>query len=187
MKSFMLAMLLSSCASAGTLEHTAIAALSDLRTQPHADEWEYSGVIVYRDGTYQYSGLPYTDNFRDHVRLHIKEQLLPGDKLVAIYHNHPCYSTTLWTQYFSPADLISAKFYGVPAFMLENCTGAVHEFDWTVDTVKGSGADVGVTLPDGKKKTLHLPSGRIVGNIGRTSPNLDGIIGLLDFSPRELR
>lgn len=181
MKLFALSLLLATTASAGTLEHTAVAALKYLRQQPHAAEWEYSGVIVYRAGTYQYSGFPHTDQFRDHVKLDIKGQVLPGDKLVAIYHNHPCYSTTLWVQYFSPADLMSAKFYNVPAFLLDTCTGDVHMFDWNVDTIKGSGADVKVTTPQGEKKILHLPAGRIVGNIGVTSPNLDrpGLVGLL--------
>lgn len=189
MKSFALALLVSACAPAGMLEHTAVAALHDLRTQPHAAEWEYSGVIVYRAGTYQYSGFPHTDHFRDHTLLDVEGQMQPGDKLMAIYHNHPCYSTTLWTNYFSVTDIISAKFYGVPTFMLDVCTGDVHEFDWTVDKVKGSGADVGVITPSGAKKVLHLPSGRIVGNIGVTSPNMDleGLYSLMGFDPRELR
>lgn len=189
MRSFALAMLLSSCASAGVLEHTAIAALHYLRIQPHAAEWEYSGIIVYRAGTYQYSGFPHTEKFRDHVQTDVKGQMQPGDRLVAIYHNHPCYSTTLWTQYFSPADLIAAKFWSVPTFMLDVCTGDVHEFDWTIDTIKASGADVKAITRAGAKVIVHLPSGRIVGNIGITSPNLDlsGIGEFMGFDPRELR
>lgn len=185
-KSLALALLLSACATAGTLERTAVVALKDLRRQPHAAEWEYSGVIVYRDGAYRYSGFPHTDYIRDHVQLHIKEQMLPGDKLVAIYHNHPCYSTTLWVQYFSPADLISAKMYDVPTFMLNTCTGEVHEFDWNVDTVRGSGADVPARTLSGEKITRHLPAGRIIGNIGITSPNLD-VTSPHGLYPRDLR
>ena len=161
------------CAFAGELEHTAVLALKDLRQWPHAAEWEYSGFIVNRHGALLYVSAPHTDQASDHVIPDILTRLLPGDKLAGIYHNHPCYSTTHYTDYFSRADLIQAKFYDVPAFMLDNCTGDVHEFDWSVDNVRATGKDQHVILPDGRAVVYHLTPGRIVGNIGITSRNLD--------------
>jgi proteasome lid subunit RPN8/RPN11 len=158
---------------AGPLEHTALAALHDLRLQPGAEGWEYSGFIVYRDGTYQYTMFPHTDRQPDRTQFDVAAHMLFTDKLVGIYHNHPCISRTHYVQYFSVSDLISAKAYGVPAFLLNNCTGDVHVFDWAVDHVRDTGADVQVHRPDGKDVYYHLPAGRLVGNIGITSPQLD--------------
>lgn len=160
-------------AATGVLEHTAIAALRDLRQQPSGDRWEYSGFIVYRDNAYQYSMFPHTDQARDHVRYDITAHLQPSDKLVGIYHNHPCYAESYHTAYFSTPDLISARFFHVPTFLLDNCTGIVHTFDWTRDSVHGSGADKRVFTSDGSSKIVHLASGRLIGNIGITSPDMD--------------
>lgn len=160
-------------AFAGPLEHVAVAALKDLRQLPSADQWEYSGFIVYRDDAYLYTMFPHTDKLHAGVMFDIRAHMLPNDKLAGIYHNHPCYSLTYFTSYFSIPDIISAKFYGVPAFMLDNCTGEVHEFDWSVDTVRGTGDDKTVFFEDGTTKILHLPKGRIIGNIGIKSDTME--------------
>lgn len=156
-----------------TLEHTAVAALKDLRQQPNAELYEYSGFIILRDGVYQYTMFPHTDGHPDRVSYDIAAHLSASDTLVGIYHSHPCYSDTYFVQYFSTADLLGAKAMGVPAFLLNNCTGAVHEFDWRVDRVRSTGATVDVRLADGSLRTYHLPAGRLIGYIGIESRNLD--------------
>ena len=160
-------------ASSGVLEHTAVNAFRDLSQLPGSDQWEYSGYIVSRQGAIYYTMFPHTDQKSDSVSFDIKAHMIPGDVLVAIYHNHPCHSTTHFTGWFSTSDLISAKFHDVPTFMLDNCTGLVHEFDWKKDKVHDTGDDLKVRFPNGTERWVHLPTGRIVGDLGRKLPNLD--------------
>lgn len=175
-RSIILATLLlcSPIASPGILDRTVTVAFQDLRHQPEANLYEYSGFIVSRPGGgLFYTMFPHTDRKEATVTFDIKAHMDKGDTLVALYHNHPCHNKKYFVGYFSITDLISAKFHDVPTFMLDNCTGDVHKFDWSTDKVHDTGNDKSVKLPNGKVKTLHLPSGKIVGNIGYRSPSLD--------------
>lgn len=165
------ALLLAGSAHAGPLEQAAVNALRDARTQPNGERWEYSGVIVMRDGMYQHPMFPRTDGKIDRVGYSPEQFIKPGDYLLALYHTHPCYRG-YWSQYFSRADLVAPMFYHVPAFVLDACTGAVHVFDWRHDKPDATGVDV-VVDAGGKNRKVHLTAGRLVGNIGIRSRKLD--------------
>jgi hypothetical protein len=142
---------------------------------PNGHRWEYSGILVLHDGQIMNNAFPRTLKKVDAVGMDADKQLNVGDTLVGLYHTHPCKSKEYFSQYYSPQDLISVYFYNVPSFILDECTGDVHEFDPAVDHARDSGTAVTVMRHDGTPRIVHLPAGRIVGNVGDRGPDLSQI------------
>ena len=148
-----------------SLQEEAVRALKDAHDSPNGALYEHGGMIVENQGTLRWIQ-PTPDNAQaDGVRVLDRTLLLHGDRIVATYHTHPC-MREYYHQYFSTADVIVAMLSGVPEFMLDECTGEVHEFFSLVDKVKDTGIDALVDGPNCKRLKRHLPTGRIVGNIG---------------------
>ena len=146
---------------AGELEDTAVRAFQDVQTRSHSHDWEYGGAIIYRNGELYYSAFAHTDRRADYFNpTSTVKSLLASDILVALYHTHPCIKG-YFTNLFSMNDIIVQLYWDVPAFMLDQCTMQVHEFQMGVDHVWDTGNTV--TLANGKR--MHLPAGRIVGKI----------------------
>lgn len=146
---------------AGDLEETAVRAFRDIQKRSHANTWEYGGAIIWRNGELYYSAFARTDRKGDSISVTgAINSLLASDILVALYHTHPCLKG-YWTGLYSLNDIIVQVYWNVPAFMLDQCTMDVHEFQLGIDKVTDTGRIV--TLPNGQK--MHLPAGRIVGNL----------------------
>jgi hypothetical protein len=148
------------------LEHTAIEAL---RVAKHLDV-EHGGMLVRRQTdygpVYLYIEMPPGD--RTGVKVIDRSQLLEGDTLVGIYHTHLCLTGYAYGLY-SRMDVTTAIFSGLTSFMLDECTGLVHEFNAKIDNIKATGENVIITDDDGGNvRSVHLPAGRIVGDIGQT-------------------
>jgi hypothetical protein len=165
----LLALALAQAALATTpLQEKAIEALKQAHDEPNGSIYEHGGMIVANQGTLRYIE-PHPDNAQpDGVIAYDKSTLLAGDTMVATYHTHPC-MVRYFHQYFSVPDVIIAIYTTAPAFMLDECTGDVHEFFTAIDKVHETGGDVDVQM-NCKSKTVHLPTGRIVGNIGVKDP-----------------
>jgi len=98
-----------------------------------------------------------------------RSQLGPDDVLLGTYHVHLCMEG-YYHAYFSTTDVVTAILSGVPEFMLDECTGEVHEFDPHQDRVHDTGIDGTICGPNGEALKRHLPSGRIIGNIHESEP-----------------
>lgn len=146
---------------------------------PNGYRWEYSGILVTHEGELRYSPSPRTLQKVDAVEMDAEKLLSPGDVLVGLYHTHPCKPEQYFSQYYSPQDLVSAFFYHVPSFILDECTGKVHEFDPVHDIAADTGTVVPVMRKDGTRKWLRLPAGRVVGDIGDQGPDLSQIERLM--------
>jgi proteasome lid subunit RPN8/RPN11 len=154
------------------LQAAAVRALRWAFYAPSGYRWEYSGILVSRDGELVRSIAPRTLKMVDAVEMDADKLRSPGDTLVGLYHTHPCKPDEYYPQYFSPQDLVSAFFYHVPTFMLDECTGQVHEFDPNHDRAFDTGIVVPVMRKDGSRRWLRLPAGRVVGYIGDQGPDL---------------
>lgn len=161
------------------LQTTATRALRWAFYAPNGYRWEYSGILVTHDGELHYSSSPRTLQKVDSVEMDVDKQIAAGDVLVGLYHTHPCKSEEYFSQYFSPQDLVSAFFYRVPSFILDECTGKVHEFDPVHDVAADTGTVVAVMRKDGTRKWQRLPAGRVVGDIGDQGPDLSAIERLM--------
>jgi len=159
-------------AGEAAMQETAVRALRWAFYAPNGYRWEYSGILFIHEGQLGYSPSPRTLQKVDAVEMDADSQRAPGDTLVALYHTHPCKSEAYFPQYFSPQDLVSAFFYRVPTFILDECTGKVHEFDPVHDHAADTGTVVKVLRKDGTSHWLRLPAGRIVGDIGDNGPDL---------------
>lgn len=168
-----------SCADDFGLESVAVRALRWAFYAPNGYRWEYSGVLTIREGELVYSPAPRTLKMVDAVEMDADKLRVPGDTLVGIYHTHPCKPDEYFSQYFSPQDLVSAFFYHVPAFILDECTGEVHEFDPAHDRAADTGTVVKVIRKDGKHVWVRLPSGRVVGDINDQGPDLSALERLM--------
>lgn len=162
-----------SALAADLLERTAVQALKAAKHSPTGMQVEHGGMIISRQ-TASGRVLEYIEPTGDgdptSVTVLNRKLLGPDDELVATYHIHLCMDGYIHA-YFSTADVITAVFSSRPEFMLDSCTGLVHEFDPAVDKVHGPGSqDFVVATPDGNGKLRHLPSGRIIGDIGETEP-----------------
>ena len=162
-----------------TIQGTAVRALRWAFYAPNGYRWEYSGILIRRDGELGYTLSPRTLKKVDAVEMDPAKLRAPGDMLVALYHTHPCSPREYFPQYYSPQDLISAFFYRVPAFILDECTGDVHEFDPAVDQVSDTGVVVEIQTKSGRTRHVRLPAGRVVGNIGDQGPDLSVIENLM--------
>jgi proteasome lid subunit RPN8/RPN11 len=147
------------------IQNTAIAALKAAYDKPNGTVYEHGGMIVENSGALRWVE-PHPDNAsRDSVYAVDRKMLAKGDVMVGTYHTHPC-MTDYYVPYFSTADVILAYFTAVPAFILDECTGDVHEFFSLVDEIHDTGDDLPVRGANCKRIIRHLPTGRIVGNIG---------------------
>lgn len=163
---------------ADAIRATAVRALRWAFYARNGYRWEYSGILLRRNGELGYSEFPRTLKKVDSVEMDPSKQKAPGDMLVALYHTHPCNPREYFPQYFSPQDLISAFFYHVPTFILDECTGDVHEFDPAIDQARDTGVVVEIKTKSGRSRRVRLPAGRIVGNIGDRGPDLSLIESL---------
>jgi hypothetical protein len=170
---------LPSLADESQLEAVAVRALRWAFYASNGYRWEYSGILVIHDGQLRYSASPSTLKKVDAVEMDVEKQRTPGDTLVGLYHTHPCKSDEYFPQYFSPQDLVSAFFYHVPTFILDECTGEVHEFDPLRDRAADTGTVVRVLRKDGTRTWVRLPAGRVVGDIGDQGPDLSLIEQLM--------
>jgi proteasome lid subunit RPN8/RPN11 len=161
------------------LEAVAVRALRWAFYASNGYRWEYSGILVIHDGQLRYSASPNTLKKVDAVEMDVEKQRIPGDILVGLYHTHPCNTEEYFPQYFSPQDLVSAFFWHVPTFILDECTGEVHEFDPLRDRAADTGTVVRVIRKDGTRTWVRLPAGRVVGNIGDQGPDLSLIEQLM--------
>jgi hypothetical protein len=156
-------------ASAATpLEHVAIEAL---RVAEHTDV-EHGGMLVRRQTDrgalyYVYIEMPAGD--RTGVMVIDRSRLLEGDLLVGIYHTHLCLDGYAYNLY-SRTDVRTAIFSGLTSFMLDECSGLVHEFNSRVDDIRSTGGEINTIDDDGVVHVVHLPAGRIVGDIGHKEP-----------------
>jgi hypothetical protein len=162
-------------ATEGSLESAAINALRWAFYAPNGYRWEYGGILVQHQGEIMYNAFPRTLKKVDAVPMDADRQLNAGDTLMGLYHTHPCKSKEYFSEYYSPQDLVSVYFYKVPSFILDECTGEVHEFDPAVDHARDSGKVVTIVHRNGTRRVVHLPAGRIVGNIGDRGPDLSAI------------
>jgi hypothetical protein len=104
----------------------------------------------------------------------INRKLLGADGvLLGTYHVHLCMAG-YYHQYFSVQDVVVAVLSGVPEFMLDECTGLIHEFDPHRDHVFDTGIDGHITGPHCELLIRHIPEGRIIGNIDETEPEHEG-------------
>jgi hypothetical protein len=171
------------CADEGPLQEVAVRALRWAFYAPNGYRWEFSGILVTHEGQLGYSPFPRTLKLVDAAEMDVEKQRVSGDTLVGLYHTHPCKPDAYFSQYFSPQDLISAFFWHVPTFILDECTGKVHEFDPLQDHAADSGIVVRMRMRDGNKRWLHLPAGRVVGDIGDQGPDLTLIEELMGRRP----
>jgi hypothetical protein len=101
------------------------------------------------------------------IRVIDRDILKEGDTLAGTYHTHLCMSG-YYHQVFSTQDVVVAIFSGLPEFMLDECTGEVHEFNVKIDKIRDT-AIVGHLFGENCEKVdKYLPAGYIVGNIGVT-------------------
>jgi len=158
------------------IEDTAILALKAAKHTPTGTTLEHGGMIFSRDsgewGTLIEYVEPVPGGSAIGVQVINKKLLLPTDELLATYHLHLC-MTGYYQQVFSRTDIRVAIISDVPEFMLDECTGDVHEFDPEVDfNEKAKGMDAHLFDKDGGLVILHLPFGRIIGNIGETEEKI---------------
>jgi hypothetical protein len=157
------------------LQTLAVRALRWAFYAPNGYRWEYSGILTTHEGQLVYSSFPRTLKMVDAVEMDAEKLRAPGDTLIGLYHTHPCKPEEYFSQYFSPQDLVSAFFYHVPSFILDECTGEVHEFDPARDRAFDTGTVVKVMRKDGSRTWVRLPAGRVVGDIGDQGPDLSVI------------
>jgi hypothetical protein len=161
------------------LQAVAVRALRWAFYAPNGYRWEYSGILEVHNGEIVYTVAPRTLKMVDAVEMDADKLHTPGNVLVGLYHTHPCKPDEYFSQYFSPQDLVSAFYYHVPSFILDECTGEVHEFDPMHDRAADTGTVVKVIRKDGKRLWVRLPSGKVVGDIGDEGPDLSAIERLM--------
>lgn len=115
--------------------------------QEHHEGWEYGSIVVYKNGKYYHKNI-ITENKIDAVYIPVRYLKAPDEQLVALYHVHPC-NKKYWSDHLSLPDVSIGLYWGVPSFILDTCTGNVHEYD---EDIEGPN----ITQPI---------EGRIVGNI----------------------
>jgi len=162
----------------GIVEHTAIQALTVAKHSDTGRTLEHGGMLVSTQTPYgrivRYVEPSAPNRDVTSVTVIEKKMLTKNDVLVGSYHLHLCFSN-YYHAYFSVQDVLTAFFSGVPEFMLDECTGDIHEFDPLVDKVRGPGGiDAHISGPKGERLSRHLPAGRIIGNIGETETPREG-------------
>jgi hypothetical protein len=149
------------CLANTPLQDMAIAALTAAHASDTGTQIEHGGMLIRgTDGSLRF--------FEPHVGdetgiqivdFHILKQ---GELMMGTYHTHLCMAH-YYHAVFSKQDVISAFLTGVPEFMLDECTGLVHEFD--------SRADQSATPRLRHRSSARTATSwwyRIVGDIGVT-------------------
>lgn len=136
-----------------TLHEAAVHAAVRLEECSHF--YECAGLIVQKPGEKSFIvGPVHTSYQSSHVAIQ-DEDLPQGWKIAADVHSHPCLPGYV-TAVFSPTDLIGALMSRTTSFMVDLCTGDVHEFI------------PGVTRVDETKmedEDVYLTGGKIVGHV----------------------
>jgi hypothetical protein len=152
------------------LERTAIDALTAAKHSPSGKTNEHGGMIYVEQTEYGpvFKFLEPTPEGSPTSVIVVDKKMLPeGAELVATYHVHLCMSG-YYHAYFSTQDVIVTILTGLPEFMLDECTGEIHEFDSHRDKIHDTGIDAKTCGEHGEELDRHLPSGRIIGNIHET-------------------
>jgi len=151
--------------AATLLQSTALLALGAAYDSPTGTTVEHGGMLYQRGDLIRYMEPHLGDPTG--VRVIDRSLLQPGDILLATYHVHLCLAG-YYHDLFSKQDVVAAFFTGIPEFMLDECTGEVHEFYSKEDKIRDTGRDVHIFGTKCEDVLIHLPAGRIVGNIGET-------------------
>lgn len=91
-----------------------------------------------------------------------------GWKLVADIHDHPCLADTHYTDFFSSQDLTGGYESKIVVFMGDQCTGKVHEFDYTKDSPNDTKVE----------EDTYLTHGRIIGSFPVDGKSAEPKVGL---------
>jgi hypothetical protein len=113
--------------------------------------YECAGLIARAANGKYVTGPVWSSNFSDHVEMHDKVPY--GWTLAANIHSHPCVPAH-WTGLFSPADMIGALISRTVGYMVDLCSGDVHEFIPGVTKVDE------VLVDD-----IYMTGGNIVGHV----------------------
>ncbi len=170
-----LSLLILSASAHGTnlLERTAILALKTAKASTTGTTNEHGGMLIERSSKLIEFVEPTPEGNPTSVTVIDKKQLHWGDRIVGTYHVHLCMAG-YYHQYFSVQDVVVAIFSGVPEFMLDECTGDVHEFDPHQDKIHDTGIDGHIVGPHCELLIRHIPEGRIIGNINEIEPEHAG-------------
>lgn len=129
------------------------------RLEQCSQYYECSGFIVTnKDGKFLMSPVR-TDYASDHV--HVTERNPTETKRVADIHSHPCVPEHV-TNKFSPEDMIGAITSRTTAYIVDLCTGDVHEFL------------PGVTKPDeeyDEDAEIWMSGGTVIGHVLKFKQN----------------
>ena len=128
--------------------------------------YECGGIIALRPSDHKYVVGP-VQSSRSGDSVHFERNAPLGWKVVANYHSHPCLPDTHYVDFFSPEDLMGDTMNKEPGFMVNLCTGDVHEFDPSRDSPNDT-----LVGDEG----IYSTHGRTVGNIGK-SPSVEPSLG----------
>lgn len=146
-----------------TLEEAAVHA--EARAYVCSHYYECGGTIAQRpDGRYVVGPVS-SDYHGDDMMIH--HGVPAGWKLVADFHTHPCLPDSHLPGYFSPQDTMENIAKRITGFVLDQCTGKVHEFDPL--TMK----------PDAEQvEGYYLTAGRVIGQIPVVGTSIEPSMGL---------
>jgi hypothetical protein len=113
--------------------------------------YECAGLIARAANGQFVTGPVWSSNFSDHVEM--RNRVPYGWTLAATIHSHPCVPDH-WTAFFSPQDMMNALVTRTISYMVDLCSGDVHEF--IPDVTK-----VDETLVE----DIYLTGGNIVGHV----------------------
>ena len=137
-----------------TLEEAAVHAAQRLYTC--SQYYECSGIIAKRESDGKFINGPVRSDYSgDSVQVNNGHPV--GTEVTASIHSHPCHEETHYDTFFSPEDLMGFITHKQIGFMVDFCTGDVHEFD----PAKDSPAETELPNDEGTFAT----HGRIVGHI----------------------
>jgi hypothetical protein len=127
----------------------------------HSHYFEYGGVIVKSSKGYALSA-PKTQRHGMDVAFNEDPEAYEFP-IVASYHVHPCLSGTV-PSVFSPQDLAGARVTNHPAYVLDECTGALHY--WAPgDGYMSTDALLKLGVGPMELRDVQVSSGKIVGHI----------------------
>src|SRR5271157_2529722 len=151
------------------LETTAILALKTAKDSPTGTTLEHGGMIYGHpsdSGPIVEFMEPTPGGSSVAVRVVNLDLLKSGDILLATYHLHLC-MTGYYHALFSTQDVIAAILTGVPEFMLDECTGEVHELDlvglrapFIAEKIHETGHEAKLFGSDCEKIIRILPAGK---------------------------
>jgi hypothetical protein len=145
------------------LQDTAVVALKAAHDSPTGTSVEHGGMLIRNGETIRY--VEPRDGNETGVRVIDRDLLGPGEVLFGTYHTHLCMSG-YYHQVFSTQDVVVAVLTGLPEFMLDQCTGEVHEFYAKLDKIRETAIIGHLFGPNCERVEKYLPAGTIVGNIG---------------------